>query len=248
MQLHPFPEPAAPELERFTLYGRAEILALIGHLCEQRSLVTAYFGSDGQFAVSMALLVNPDFDEIVFDLPADPDAQERLLAAQGIVFVAFQDNVKLQFEAPVAQSTSYEGRAAFRVRLPPALLRLQRREYFRVRTPESSAPTCLVPTAGANGRYESLQVLNLSAGGIAAMSYPHYSELPLGTPIESCFLDLPGIGTVPVRIRVVHLGPDGQSTREFGCEFVDLSPQARLMIQRYVNRIEADQRKAIAQA
>jgi c-di-GMP-binding flagellar brake protein YcgR len=248
MHLHPFPEPDAPELERYTLYGRGEILAALRHLCEARTMVTAYFGGDGQFAVSMALQVNPDFDEVVFDLPADPAAQERLFAAHSLVFVAFQDNVKMQFEAPVAQQTAFEGRPAFRVRMPAALLRLQRREYFRVATPEKSRPTCLVPSPGAADRYESLQVLNLSVGGLAVMSYPHYGELPVGAPIDACFLDLPGIGTVPVRIRVVHVAANDETGREIGCEFLDLSPQARLMLQRYVNRVEAEQRRSAMKA
>jgi len=244
MHLHPFPEPDAPELERYTIYGRAEIAALLGHLCEERSMVTAYFGGDGRFAVSMALGVNADFDELVLDLPADPDAQAALLQAHGIVFVAFQDNVKLQFDAPVAQPTTYEGKPAWRVRLPASLLRLQRREYFRVRLPQATPPSCLVPTPGARDRYESLQVRNLSVGGLALMRYPAYGDLPVGPPIDSCFLDLPGIGTVPLRLRVVHVGDDGSGGRELGCEFLDLSPQARVMLQRYVNRAEADQRKA----
>jgi len=243
MQLHPFPEPDSPELERFMLYGRGEIVAVLRHLCEERAFVTAYCGSDAEFAVTMVLSANADFDEVVLDMPADPAAQVRLLAAQGVVFVAFQENVKLQWDAPVAQSTVFEGRPAFRVRLPTQVLRLQRREYFRVRTPESSRPTCLVPHEQGNERYESLRVLNLSVGGLAVMSYPHHFELPYGVPIDACFLDLPGIGTVPVRIRVVHLGEVGRNGREFGCEFVDLPPPARLMLQRYVNRVELDQRR-----
>jgi c-di-GMP-binding flagellar brake protein YcgR len=52
------------------------------------------------------------------------------------------------------------------------------------------------------------------------------------------------VGTVTVRMRVAHveMGADGAS-RRCGCEFIDLSPQARMMLQRYVQRIDVEQRQ-----
>jgi len=76
---------------------------------------------------------------------------------------------------------------------------------------------------------------------------PSIVVLPAGgTTIEGCYLDLPGIGSVSVSLEVRHIDQAARDggARRCGCEFVDLSPQARLMLQRYVNRIEADQRRA----
>jgi len=130
------------------------------------------------------------------------------------------------------------------------LLRLQRREFFRVRTPIVARPTCLVPQGEGDSKYESLQLMNISVGGLAVMNYPSQFELPLGRIVHNCYLDLPGVGPVQVAFRVVNLyEADGQgTTRRFGCQFVDLTPQARMMVQRYVNRVEAEQRKALGTA
>ena len=246
MQLHPFPEPDAPELEHYMLYSRAEILSVLRRVCEERTLVTVYTGGEAEFAVSMILHVDPDFDEAIFDMPVNPESQVQLLAARELVFVIFFENIKVQFRAQLAQASTFEGRAAFRVRLPSQLLRLQRREYFRVRTPITGKATCLVPQGVGAAKYESLQVINISVGGLAVMSYPHNFDLPLGETIRNCFLDLPGIGPLNVAFRVVNVyDGDGEAdTRRCGCQFVDLAPQARMMVQRYVNRVEAEQRKA----
>lgn len=247
MQLHPFPEPDSPELESYMLYSRAEIIALLRRVAEQRTLVTVYTGGDGEFAVSMVLQVDPDFDEIDFDMPVQADAQARVLGAQELVFVVFFENVKLQFRANVAKATRVEEHPAFRVRLPSQLLRLQRREYFRVRTPLSARPTCLVPHGAGDSKYESLQLVNISVGGLAVMTYPHNFDLPLGLMVRNCYLDLPGIGAVHIAFRIVNLyDAEGETAgRRFGCQFVDLNPQARMMVQRYVNRVESEQRKAL---
>jgi len=145
----------------------------------------------------------------------------------------------------LSQATTFEGRSAFRVRLPSEMLRLQRREFFRVRTPAPGQATCLVPSGDDASKYESLQLLNISVGGVAVMSYPHLFDLPVGETVRNCFLDLPGIGPVNVSFRVVNVyDEDGDSNaRRCGCQFVDLTPQARMMVQRYVNRVESEQRK-----
>jgi c-di-GMP-binding flagellar brake protein YcgR len=250
MQLHPFPEPEAPELEHYMLYSRGEIAAILGRMGRERTLVTVYTGAQGEFSVSMILSVDPEFDEALLDMPVSPEAQARLLAARELVFVIFFENVKIQFRAALAKATTFEGRAAFRVRLPSEMLRLQRREYFRVRAPVTGQATCLVPASSGNAKYESLQLVNISVGGLAVMSYPQNFELPIGEPIRNCFLDLPGVGPVNVSFRVVNIydGEGEGGGRRCGCEFVDLSTQARTMVQRYVNRVEAEQRKALGSA
>jgi len=127
------------------------------------------------------------------------------------------------------------------------MLRLQRREYFRVRTPVLGKAVCLVPQERGASKYESLQLLNISVGGLAVMSYPHNFELPVGETIRDCYLDLPGIGPINVAFRVVNIYDDegNADARRCGCQFVDLAPQARMMVQRYVNRVEAEQRRAL---
>jgi c-di-GMP-binding flagellar brake protein YcgR len=246
MQLHPFPEPETPELEHYMLYSRGEIAAILRRVADERTLVTVYTDGDAEFAVSMVLQVDTDRDALSFDMPSQPDARTRVLDSRQLVFVIFFENIKVQFRSPLAQAATFEGRPAFRVRLPEQMLRLQRREYFRVRTPTAVQPTCLVPKAQGESKYESLQLVNISVGGLAVMSYPHDFELTVGEVIRNCYLDLPGVGPANVAFRVVNVyESDGEdSARRFGCQFVELAPQARMMVQRYVNRVEAEQRKA----
>jgi c-di-GMP-binding flagellar brake protein YcgR len=251
----PFPEPDSPALEPFMVYARVEILAMLRQLLEQGVLVTAYCGpadgggarspgSDG-FAVTVLLAVNPEFEEAVFDNASDARAQRRLLAAERLTFVAFIHQVKVQFSTHRAEPTLFEGRPAFRVRVPDALLRLQRREAFRVRTPLSRPAHCLVPYSEDGRQYEKLRLLDISVGGMALLTYPEKFDLTAGTTIEGCYLDLPGVGSVGVAVRIRHVDavPRDEKARRAGCEFVSLAPQARLALQRYVNLLDAESRK-----
>lgn len=244
---NPFPEPDSPDLERFAVYARVEILGVLRQLLDNGVLITAYFGSDAGFAVTALLAVNPDFEEVVFDNPSDALALRRLLAAEAVTFVAFMDQVKVQFTARAAEATQFGGKGALRVRLPEQMLRLQRRDFFRVRPPLAKPPQCLVPSSDDGKQYEKLRVLDISTGGLAVVIFPARFDLPLAATIDNCFLDLPGVGSVGVGLKIRHVDPmpRDDKARRVGCEFVNLAPQARVLLQRYVNQLDAEQRKMV---
>ncbi|MCU0940427.1 MAG: flagellar brake protein, partial [Burkholderiaceae bacterium] len=121
---NPFPEPDSPDLAPYTVYSRVEIVALLQSIGRPGTLTTVYFDQQASFAVIALLAVNPEFEEVVFDNASDELAQRRLLGAESLTFVAFVDHIKIQFAARKAEPTMFEGRPAFRVRLPEQLLRL----------------------------------------------------------------------------------------------------------------------------
>lgn len=241
----PYPEPESPDLERFAVYSKVEIAAMLRNLREEGVLLTAYFDEEPGFLVTVLLEVNADFEEVIFDHAVDPVAQKRLLASKHIVFVGFLEHIKVQFVARLAEASQHEGRPAFRIRMPESLLRLQRRDFFRVRPPISKPAKCLVPYGEEGKQYESLRVLDLSVGGMAVLTYPEKFDLPTGEAIENCYLDLPGVGNVGVTLTVRHIDPlpKDEKARRCGCEFVDMPPASRVMLQRYINQIDAENRK-----
>ena len=244
MDTTPFPESESPELERFWVYSKFEIEALTSRLCDERVQMTVYWGCDGECAVTQIMKVDAVCDEVHFDLPNPPQLQARLLAADDVVCVAFIDSVKVQFAIGTPRRSSDGRYPTFLSALPERVLRLQRREYYRVRTPDTLSASCLVPYSGDCAQYEALRVLDLSVGGLAMLAYPRHFDPNVSVVTDRCYLDLPGVGTVTVRLRVVHVDSLGDdSARRCGCEFVDLSPQARMMLQRYVHRIDLEQRR-----
>src|SRR5512139_1618945 len=236
----PFPEPASSELERFAVYGRQEIVGLLGELRDRQVLVTLYYDQCARFAVSNVLDVNDALDEVIFDCAADRSAQGALCQAREIVLVGFIDNAKIQLNLGGAEAVSYQNRPAFRVGLPKYVLRMQRRSSARMHPPAEQPAKCLVPVAGVPGRFESVPVLDISVGGLAIAAHSSQFELP-NQVLSPCYLDLPEVGQVNVALRVRYIEPmrgagDG---RRCGCEFIDLGGAALRSVQRYVNRLES---------
>lgn len=245
----PFPEPDSPDLERFAIYSRSEIAGVLRQLRERHVLVTVYFDQTAGFAVSNVLEVNAGLEELVLDCASDPAAQTAIYASIQLVVVAFLDNVKIQFTVGTAEPVQFDGRPAFRVRLPQQLLRMQRRSCARRQPPQTRPAACLVPSPAGGGQYESVRVIDLSAGGLAMLAHPQQFELPLERDIEHCYLDLPGVGQISVTLRVRHVDRAvvGGHGRRCGCEFVNLGPSASRMLQRYLNRLDSDQRMQAGQ-
>jgi c-di-GMP-binding flagellar brake protein YcgR len=245
----PFPEPDSPELERFTVYSRAEIVGMLRALRQACVLITAYFDDDGGFGVTTLLEVD-EAGDVVFDCLSIERDQRRLLASPKITFVGFVDAIKVQFAAAGARASIYEGRPAFTVPLPAQAIRMQRRDAFRVKPPLSKPATCRVPVAQAAGQFESLRVIDISVGGLAVLTHPERFEVAVGTVIEDCQLDLPGVGSASVSLRVRHVDPlpRDEKSRRCGCEFVRMAPAARLMLARYVNQLDAEARRLASSA
>jgi flagellar brake protein len=239
----PFPEPESPELERFAVYARQDIVALLRELRDRQVLVTLYYDGAAGFAVSNVLDVNQGFEEVILDCAADRSTQGALYQAREIVVVAFLDNAKLQFTVSGAEPVTHQARPAFRVRLPQQLLRLQRRSTVRQQPPPSRPATCLVPVPGDDARYESVRVIDLSTGGLAMLAHPLQFEPPMDRVLEPCYLDLPDTGqiTVALRVRYVDAPTNEAGGRRCGCEFIGLSGPALRTLQRYMNRLEAAQ-------
>lgn len=241
----PFPEPESPELERFRVYSRAEIVGVLRSLCEAGVLMTAYFDADPGFGVTTLLAVDDGRSELVFDNLSIEIAQRRLLAAPLVTFVGFFEAIKVQFGVAGARASSFSGKPSFSVRLPQQILRLQRRDAFRVKPPLSKPATCRVPVGETKDRCESLRVLDISIGGLAVLAYPEHVSLSAGMVIEACQLDLPGVGGTSVNLRVRHVDvlPRDEKARRCGCEFVNMAPATQLMLARYVNQLDAEARR-----
>lgn len=241
----PFPEPDSPELESYKVYSHAEIVGVLRKLRDACVLVTAYFDAEPGFGVTTLLGVDDGSGTVVFDNLSLEAAQRRLLAAPRVTFVGFVEAIKLQFSAHGARATTFEGKPAFAVQLPDQVLRLQRRDAFRVRPPLSKPATCRLPLEPAADTFEALRILDISIGGLAILTYPERIDLSSGMLIEGCQLDLPGVGGTSVSLRVRHVDvlPRDEKARRCGCEFVNMAPATQLMLARYVNQLDAEARR-----
>jgi c-di-GMP-binding flagellar brake protein YcgR len=193
------------------------------------------------------LALDEDSHTLVCDYGVDAALTERLLHSPRITFVTQLDHVRIQFSVTEAQKIDYEGGPAFRVPVPDVVTRLQRREFYRLRIPRGRPLYCevkLPSTVDAAGSAKRV-AFPVSCGGLALAGWPDDFKPTTGLDLPDSWMNLPDLGRLVVDLRVVHVQGShgrGPSAGRFGCKFVHPSGSVANLVQRYIHRIEREQR------
>jgi hypothetical protein len=233
----PFPEPDSPELQRFAVRSRSEIIIRLRVLKEAAAPLNAFVDTDGSFGVVTLQGVDETAGKLVFAPTASDDLHERLLGAPLATLVGYEEAGKVQFAAALGPCS--EGRRnEFIAAIPVQLFRLQRRGAARVRLQNARAAVCGIPLPGSEDEWEALSVLDISTGGIAVLTYPARFNPVIGSEIDGCRLDLPGVGgaVVNLRVRYVDNRPGDNAMRRCGCEFTVIPSVFRRSLADYAEK------------
>ncbi|WP_298603973.1 flagellar brake protein [Zoogloea sp.] len=237
----------ADDYSRYLLRGRTDILFNLRGLIQKRAMLSAFIDASADSFLTAIVALSADENQLVLDAASDETINRRVEAAEQLICVTQLDRIKIQFAARGIQRIQHEGHDAFRVRVPEVMLRLQRREYFRLTAPSAHSLTCLIPmTIGGEQREISVEasVLDISGGGLS-ITIP--SEGMLVEPdmeFGNCRLMLPETGAIVTSLRVRNLfritNRDGSITLRAGCEFTHLSSAMASTIQRYILKVERE--------
>jgi c-di-GMP-binding flagellar brake protein YcgR len=243
--IEPFLEPT--DYTQYLLHAKSEILFVLRGLLNNADHLTAYFNEGRDFFLTTLIAVGND--EITLDCGGNTDLNRRAVTAEKIFCVARHEKVRIQFQLRGMREATVEGRPAFRAALPEALLRLQRREYYRLTTPVARPLKCQIPLPSADGGSAStmtINVIDISGGGLAVMAPPPEIALSRGDTFPNCRVELPEVGVLMATLQIrsifeVTLRSGAQVTRA-GCQFVDLPGPMLTLVQRYIIKVERERK------
>ena len=136
----------------------------------------------------------------------------------------------------------YNGRPALRLALPASLKRTQRRESFRIAVPAMNPARCTLPAPAQVEGKVTLPVQNISAGGLLLLDDEQLLDNTVGAQFDDCQIDLPEVGWIVVKLRVVHNEniplKSGRTGHAVGFAFVDISDATLTGIWHYASRLE----------
>lgn len=239
----------ATDNSKYMIRSRMEIPYILKAIQAKNEIVTAYFNQGNDFILTAILELSADNDTIFLDIGVDDALNRRILESGKIIFVTTQDHVRIQFTANKIERSAHQGKPAFRIAFPKELLKLQRREFYRLSTPVTHPVKCLIPDHG--GGMVEISVADISLGGIAITHYHDRLRLAIGDSFHECSLMIPGIDPLKTGIEVrneqeVRL-KNGMKTHRAGCMFVNFPPNQQSAIQRYINKLDRERRAMLAQ-
>lgn len=153
--------------------------------------------------------------------------------------------MKTQFLLTDVTAVDYDGQMAFMAPLPNEVTKLQRREYFRIQMPAGIPVTCTLYDY-QGGAAITLQVYDISLGGLSLVLNARIPGFEIGTIYNRCELDLREYGIIPlvlkIRNQLVTRTTSGAEQRRVGTEFIDLESRAQTLVQRYIAQLERERR------
>ncbi len=229
--------------ENFRVYSEIDILFLMRKIMQTNSLVTLSFNDGNNSFLTSILAVNSDQKKIIIDYGPNEKISQQALQSKKLIFVTTQNKVKIEFFCDHMDETDFQGKNAFLINIPEYLLRIQRRDNFRISTPIAKPLKCIIPVPVEDKSITTeITLLDISCGGIGAMDQNSNINLEPGIIYKDCQIPLPEIGIVSATIIVKNAYPmklqSGASYYRIGCQFIDLPAKTEAMIQRYIVKQE----------
>lgn len=236
------------DVSPYQVHSRREIISLLRAMQERNQLVTMSINGGSEAVVTSVLEVDEESGLVVVDRAPSNILNQRLIEAKTVSFETVLDNIRILFFSPRVRECLYDNSPALYIPIPDSLVRLQRREHYRVPTPVASPLRCTIGIPpdenGLGGTTVVVTLKDISGGGIGVIDEKKLLDNTIGRIYKDCRLELPGGApvTCTLQIRNSHdlTLTSGRAIRKLGCMFVNLPNSTLAAVQRYITKLERE--------
>jgi len=217
-----------------------EVVSILQSIAQRKSRVALYYNEG--ISMVLTLILAADENGVWIDAASNPQDNRLIERSKRIIVVSSHNQAKVQFVASDVMLGTYEDVPAFSMALPVKLLRLQRRDYYRLVTAETGALNCIIHPVADQAIQQEVTVMDISIGGVALVCEQTGVELRPGMVYEHCQIELPEVGTLEATIEVKNAfeitDRSGKVKRRAGCVFVNPDGKTTMLLQRYVAHVQ----------
>jgi c-di-GMP-binding flagellar brake protein YcgR len=231
----------------FRVHSRREIVSLFTSMLEKNQLLSLMIKGGSESVITSILEIDEDGDSLIIDAAPSATLNENIIASNHIGFEALYNSIRIIFTADKAHRVEYQNRPALKIDIPASLVRLQRREYFRIATPIVKPLRCTFRVTQPDGSFVTIVTMlnNISAGGVGITDERKVLPTTVGVIYEDCQLELTDNTLVSVKLQIRDCKEfkmtNGKTVHRFGCEFIDLPRAVLGAIQRFITKLEREQ-------
>jgi c-di-GMP-binding flagellar brake protein YcgR len=237
--------------EKFIVQNQKQIIQILNDLSKHHEMLKVSFNNDT--CLTNVISVDANNHAVYLDIGIDEAFNNRLLSSHHVVF-SKDDGVRIKWTSAHVSLVTLKDGKAIKIALPQKLMRLQRREFFRLATPIVNPVPCIIPISNeANPDAErvlELTLVDVSLGGIGVIAADPLDELlVIGTSFNQCKISFPEVGETSLTLQVRNITPitmkDGAIKHRIGLQFITPSRGNEGLINRYTYNLE---RQAMAVA
>ena len=234
------------DLSPFKIYSKREITTFLRTIGEHKQVIRLLMEGASEASVTSILQVDEASDSVILDAVPDTAVTAHLLNSENVSFETVLDRIRIIFFSTKIEACRHAGLPALRISLPSCLIRLQRREFYRVPTPLNMPVHCTIHVVNeSDDRFITVTLQNVSGGGVALIDEKHALDDTVGRIYKDCRIYLPDSTVIitTLQIRNTHeitLG-NGKRVRQLGCLFIGLPKPMLAVVQRYITKLERGQ-------
>ncbi|MDZ4201017.1 MAG: flagellar regulator YcgR PilZN domain-containing protein [Gallionella sp.] len=232
---------------------RQQIESILLRVAQSGTDCALYYDASHNFI--MTTILDVDEDGLWIEPGNSATTNALITSSRSLTLVSQEGNVKIQFTVDKASPVSYDGAPALFLFLPKALLRIQRREFFRLLLPPTERLQCNLGIRPSHDgeplemRHMTvidfeLPAADISGGGIGLLQMEDESGLHIGQTYPDCRIELSDEGAITANLivrNIVILGHDrvGQTIFRVGCEFKNLDAEAANKLHKFITGKQA---------
>ncbi|MDI1277073.1 MULTISPECIES: flagellar brake protein [Methylobacter] len=232
------------DISSFSIQNTKQIISHLSLLVKNKCLLSARFGANNESYITTLLSVNEGNNTVVLDYGPKEDLNQRILNAGKVSFDTDYNGIKVSFAGTGLKKITHKGDSAFSMSIPKSLYWMQRREYYRVKSPLSKPSYCQLIVEGREP--VNLKLYDISLTGFAMLNVSkEVSDLLIpGTSFSQCKLILSEAGESPISFEICAkyiINPDKpQKIQKIGCKFNKITRSVEEVIQRYMHQIQRE--------
>ena len=243
--LHPITVLDKPEQEKFLISSQGQRRSQINMIINKELSVTVYVVDENrneQLNFSTQLLgINPDHDLLILDSTPNQELNSQITSGAMLYCATTVNDVPVEFKLETPRQTKLADRLVFVSPLPSTLIRMQRREFFRVNIPAGISAICYFPTDNSPIKVE---LADISIGGFSILIHgPFPRPFEIDDILEQCEIQLSLNDSFEVALKVKnHIKKPSKNNIEttlIGFTFIDMPESIQSQIQRFIFNIES---------
>lgn len=229
-------------LREYALSAEPAVHKLLQIIADEEHEIYIYPDAVEPHFVTEVLMMDWENHWIWLATPYDKSLSAHCNSSTPFVAVAFPEGVKVQFNGLGLTNLPFEGVPALRIQMPKTLIRLQRRNYFRVVADEevNRQVSLMVP-----GLHPIHHLVDISLAGCCFTVEAPEGVYCTGQALPDAMLALPD-GELPMRVslEVRNVKPlsDHPEQIQLGCEMKPVERGVERRLQRFLLATERRQR------
>ncbi len=234
-----------PEQEIFLVGSQNQRQNLINMIITKEIPVTAYLVDDDKKTTinfSTRLLdIEPENGSLIFETTLDGPLNNKISDATMLYCASTINDVPVEFMLDAPRQEKYADKMCFTSPFPQLLIRMQRREFFRINIPQGITAICYFPTDTTPVKTE---LSDISIGGFSIQVQGRlHRPFKVGDIIDACEIQLSlnnsFEATLKVKNNFVKSNNNSEKTTLIGFTFIDISASIESQIQRFIFNIES---------